>query len=150
MVDVSEKAVTRRTAQASGRVHLGKTAFNLLMTAGSPKGDVFETAKIAGMMAAKNTAGLIPYCHPLVLDGIKMHFNTDKKNFSLRITSEVMGSGKTGFEMEALAAVATAALTVYDMMKWADHGIVISDVRLLSKTGGKSGDYRARECDHGR
>ena len=141
MVDISAKAVTRRVARATARILMGQKAFRALTTGGSPKGDVFETAKIAGIMAAKSTPSLIPMCHPLELNQVKVSFETRQHDSSIEVTSEVVCRGRTGVEMEALAAVAAAALTIYDMMKWADHAMVIARIQLLHKSGGKSGTF---------
>ena len=143
MVDISQKSITKRVAVATATVRMSAQAFKTLLTKGSPKGDVFETAKVAGIMAAKSTPNIIPMCHPLELSKISVSFRSDKKKNSIHVTSEVSCFCRTGVEMEALAAVSVAALTIYDMMKWADKGIVISNIKLLSKTGGKNGDYRA-------
>ena len=142
MVDISQKTPTKRTATASATLKFSKSAFKILITKGSPKGDVFETAKVAGIMAAKATPRIIPMCHPLALNKVSIDFKIDKKKSSLRILSEVSCFGRTGVEMEALTATSVAALTVYDMMKWADKAITISAVKLLSKSGGKSGDFK--------
>lgn len=141
MVDVSAKAVTRRVARATARILMGQKAFRALLAGGSPKGDVFETARIAGIMAAKSTPAIIPMCHPLELNQVKVSFATRKHDNSIAVTSEVVCLGRTGVEMEALAAVAAAALTIYDMMKWADHAMVIAHIQLLHKSGGKSGTF---------
>lgn len=143
MVDISQKDVTKRVAVASATLKMGGKAFKILLTEGSPKGDVFETAKVAGIMAAKSTPDIIPMCHPLALSKVAINYKINRAKNSIIITSEVACLGRTGVEMEALAAVSIAALTIYDMMKWADKGIVISDVKLLSKSGGKSGNYSA-------
>jgi len=119
-------------------------AFRALTESGSPKGDVFEVAKVAGIMAAKSTSGIIPMCHVLSLDKVTITFNVDKRQRQVITTSEVVCRGKTGVEMEALTAASVASLTVYDMMKWADKAMVISETKLLSKSGGKSGDYHAK------
>lgn len=142
MVDVSRKKVTKRLAIASARITMDSKAFKLLINKGSPKGDVFETARVAGIMAAKSTPALIPLCHPLELTRVKITFALDEKKHSVITTSELVCWGRTGVEMEALTAVAVAALTIYDMMKWADKGMVISDIQLLHKSGGKSGLYQ--------
>ena len=144
MIDISAKTPTKRVAVATATVKFGKNAFKILVTKGSPKGDVFETAKVAGIMAAKNTPAIIPMCHPLELSKVSVTFTPDKKKNSVIIKAEVSCLGRTGVEMEALTAVSVAAITIYDMMKWADKGMVISGVKLLSKSGGKSGDYTAR------
>ncbi|HBO96693.1 MAG TPA: cyclic pyranopterin monophosphate synthase MoaC [Candidatus Omnitrophica bacterium] len=141
MVDISAKAVTRRVARASARLAMGAKAFRVLMTRGSPKGDVFETARIAGVMAAKSTPAIIPMCHPLELSQVRIAFDPREKDAVIVITSEVVCRGRTGVEMEALTAVCAAALTIYDMMKWADHAMVITEIQLLHKSGGKSGTF---------
>ncbi|OGX06956.1 MAG: molybdenum cofactor biosynthesis protein C [Omnitrophica WOR_2 bacterium GWA2_47_8] len=141
MVDISQKDITRRTAVACGRIRMSKEAFNALLKGKSPKGDVLQVAKLAGIMAAKETPRIIPLCHPLQLNKVSVDFKIDKRRHSIEIVSEVICLGRTGVEMEALAAAVVSALTVYDMMKWADKSMTISDVCLLKKTGGKSGDY---------
>lgn len=141
MVDISAKAVTRRVAKATARILMGPEAFRALMTKGSPKGDVFETARIAGVMAAKSTPGIVPLCHPLELSQVKIAFDPRESDHAIEITSQVVCRGRTGVEMEALTAVCAAALTIYDMMKWADHAMVISNIQLLHKSGGKSGTF---------
>ncbi len=142
MVDISEKNITRRVAIASAQIRMSKKAFGLLVKEGSPKGDVLETAKVAGIMAAKNTPQIIPLCHPLNLNKVNVSLSLNRKECSVVIKAEVICQGKTGVEMEALVAVSVAALTVYDMMKWAGQGMVISDVQLLYKEGGRSGIYQ--------
>lgn len=141
MIDVSGKRVTKRLAKASARIAMSAKAFKILMTEGSPKGDVFETAKIAGIMAAKSTPSIIPMCHPLEIGKVTVTFVKDAKICSVTATAEVGCLGRTGVEMEALTAAAAAVLTIYDMMKWAGQDMVISDVHLLHKSGGKSGIY---------
>lgn len=141
MVDVSKKRVTKRTARAMSMITMSKKSFAALIKEGSPKGDVFETAKIAGIMAAKSTPIIIPMCHPLALKKVTVTFKTDKKRYQVTTTTEVVCLGQTGVEMEALTAASVASLTIYDMMKWADKGSVISETKLLHKSGGKSGDY---------
>ncbi|MGE0267629.1 MAG: cyclic pyranopterin monophosphate synthase MoaC [Candidatus Omnitrophota bacterium] len=141
MVDISEKTITKRIAVAQATIKLGEKAFKALINGDCPKGDVLETSKIAGIMAAKATPAMIPLCHPLELNQISISHQIDKKRKSVDITAEVSYEGKTGVEMEALAAVSIAALTIYDMMKWADKGMVITDTRLLHKSGGRSGVY---------
>lgn len=143
MVDVSKKRVTKRTARAMSVITMSKKSFAALIKEGSPKGDVFETAKIAGIMAAKSTPVIIPMCHPLALKKVTVTFKTDKKRYQVTTTTEVVCLGQTGVEMEALTAASVASLTIYDMMKWADKGSVISETKLLHKSGGKSGDYDA-------
>lgn len=144
MVDISDKAITKRIAVAQGVVKMNKVAMAALVGGKSPKGDVLETAKMAGVMAAKSTPSLIPLCHPLELSKITVNPKVEKTKNRVTITSEVVSFGRTGVEMEALAAVSVAALTIYDMMKWADRGMVISEVKLLYKSGGKSGIFRGK------
>ncbi len=143
MVDVSGKAVTKRIARAISTIIMSSKAFKALIEGGSPKGDVFETAKIAGIMAAKSTSDIIPMCHPLALKKVTITFKIDKKKNQVISAAEVICLGQTGVEMEALTAASIASLTIYDMMKWADKGSVISETKLLHKSGGKSGDYNA-------
>jgi cyclic pyranopterin monophosphate synthase len=144
MVDTSEKDTTKRLAVASGVITLSKDAYKELMQNGSPKGDVWETAKVAGILAAKNVPNVIPMCHPLELNKVKVQFENNVKNSSVKVIVETAYVGKTGVEMEALAAVSGALLTIYDMMKWKDKGMVISDIKLLHKSGGKSGIYNRK------
>ena len=141
MVDVSSKPDTLREARASVRVKMGAAALRAARR--NPKGDPLEIARVAGIAAAKRTAELIPLCHPLLLTHIDVQANFCKNG--VEITSSVRTTGPTGVEMEALTAAAVAALTVYDMCKAADHGIEISDLRLVEKSGGRSGLYRARK-----
>ena len=141
MVDVSRKAVTRRTARAEAWVRVGPVIAALLRESGGvAKGNVIEVARVAGIVAAKRTAELIPMCHPLTLDHVEV--SVELTGTSLRIESAVRCRERTGAEMEALTAAAVAALTVYDMCKSADKGIEIRSVRLLEKSGGKSGHWR--------
>ncbi len=141
MMDISAKAMTKRIAKATARILMGPKAFRALMSTGSPKGDVFETARIAGIMAAKSTPAIVPMCHLLELSQVKIAFEPRKHDNAIVITSEVVCRGRTGVEMEALTAACAAALTIYDMMKWADHAMVISKIQLLYKSGGKSGTF---------
>ncbi len=145
MVDNSDKDVTKRVAIASGVLFMGKDAFNILMKQGSPKGNVWEVAKVAAVIAAKKTPDIVPFCHPLELNKVKVTFETDAKKSLVRSNVEVVYVGKTGVEMEALAAVSASLLTIYDMMKWADKGMVIKDIKLLHKSGGKSGTFERRK-----
>lgn len=142
MVDVSEKEVTRRQAIAGGQVRMLSTTFATIEAGNAPKGDVLSTAKLAGIMAAKQTAQLIPLCHPLPLSKIDVQIIPDPKLPGYQIRAEVITKAETGVEMEALTAVSVAALTLYDMAKALEKSIVIEAIRLLSKTGGKSGDYQ--------
>jgi cyclic pyranopterin phosphate synthase len=141
MVDISDKQITKRTAHAEGLIIFSTKAFKILLKQGSPKGNVFETAKIAGIMAAKNTPSLIPLCHPLFLEKVSVAFELLKSKNTVKVVSEVSSTGKTGVEMEALCAVSAACLTIYDMMKFTGQDITITDIRLMHKSGGKSGVY---------
>ena len=143
MVDVSEKAVTYRTAQAAGRVWMNPETLEKVRQGGMAKGDVLAVAQVAGIMAAKRTWELIPMCHPLPLTSIDITF-AFREN-ALDIQAQVKCSGETGVEMEALTAVSAAALTVYDMCKAVQRDMVIDQIRLLEKTGGKSGVFRREE-----
>ena len=141
MVDVSEKSETSRTAVAAGRVRMNRETFELVKSGGMKKGDVLGAAQIAGIMAAKRTPDLIPMCHTLLLSGVDMTFDLNDADCTVEITATVHCQGVTGVEMEALTAVSVAALTVYDMCKAVQKDMEITDIRLLSKSGGKSGDY---------
>ena len=143
MVDVSAKDETRREATAKGRVVMKPETLRLLLRGEIAKGNVLTTAQIAGVMAAKKTHELIPMCHPLLLTGIDVDLTPDEAASTVEITATVRTTGKTGVEMEALTAVSVAGLTVYDMCKAVDKGMRVEAVRLVEKTGGKSGDYRA-------
>jgi cyclic pyranopterin phosphate synthase len=139
MVDVSGKAVTARTAVASGRVLVSPAVVDLLRGEGVPKGDALAVARVAGIMAAKSTPSLIPLCHPLAISSVTVDLSVADDGVDIRAT--VSTSDRTGVEMEALTAVSVAALTVIDMVKAVDKGAVITDVRVESKSGGKSGDW---------
>lgn len=141
MVDVSAKADTAREAVAEGRINMSAEALEAVRAGNIKKGDVLGTARIAGIMAAKKTSELIPLCHPLMLSKIAIAFEFE--DHGIRAEARVRLSGPTGVEMEALTAVSVALLTLYDMAKALDKSMVISDIRLLSKTGGKSGDWHA-------
>lgn len=141
MVDVSEKSETSRTAVAAGRVLMNRETFALVKSGGMKKGDVIAAAQIAGIMAAKRTPDLIPMCHTLLLSGVDMAFELNEADCAVEITATVRCTGQTGVEMEALTAVSVAALTVYDMCKAVQKDMEITDIRLLRKSGGKSGDY---------
>jgi cyclic pyranopterin monophosphate synthase len=143
MVDVSEKDVTRREATARGRVRMTAETLAMIVEGRVPKGDVFATARIAGIMAAKRTHELIPLCHPLPISGVEVTLTPDPATPAVEIEATVRVSGRTGVEMEALTAVSVAALTVYDMCKAVERGMRIEDIRLAAKSGGRSGDYRA-------
>lgn len=141
MVDVGDKAVTERLAVAMGEVHMALETLGLIRRGALKKGDALSVAQVAGIQAAKRTAELIPFCHPLPLDHISVEFEFDEALPGVRITANVRNTGKTGVEMEALTAVSVAALTIYDMAKAAEKSMRIENVRLVKKTGGKSGDY---------
>jgi cyclic pyranopterin phosphate synthase len=138
MVDISGKSLTSRMARATGSVRLREETIEMIEKNLLPKGNPFEIAKTAGIMAAKKTSDLIPLCHPLMLSYLDLTLEIDHENSSVSITSEIRLEGKTGAEMEALTAVSVAALTIYDMCKAVDKEIVISDIRLIEKKGGKS------------
>lgn len=140
MVDISSKDITQRSAKAEASVHMKADTITAIEQKLLPKGEVFEVARIAGIMAAKKTSGLIPMCHPLLLNYVNVDLEIDKKNLLVHVTSEIRLSGKTGAEMEALVAASVAALTVYDMCKAVDKDMVIGECRLVEKRGGKS-DY---------
>jgi len=143
MVDVTAKDETVRVAVAKGRVVMRPETLRLLLRGEIAKGNVLTTAQVAGLQAAKKTSELIPMCHPLLLTGIEVDLVPDEAASAVEITATVRTTGKTGVEMEALTAVAVAALTVYDMCKAVDKGMKVEAVRLVSKTGGKSGDWQA-------
>ena len=141
MVDVGEKPVTEREAIAFGRVSMKAETLQRIMDRKMEKGDVLGVARVGGIMAAKRTGELIPMCHPLNIDSIEIHFQPEVPCSEVHIKARVKSTGKTGVEMEALTAVATAALTIYDMCKAVDRGMVISDIQLMKKSGGKSGTF---------
>ncbi len=146
MVDVTEKAPTARTAVAQAVVHMNVNTFQRIISGTMAKGNVFETARIAGVMAAKKTSDLIPMCHPLNLTHVKVDFFPDDGHHTIRIEGSAKIVDQTGIEMEALTAVSVAALTLYDMCKAIDKSMIITDICLLKKTGGKSGTF-LREND---
>jgi cyclic pyranopterin phosphate synthase len=141
MVDVSAKPVTKRTAIASGRVLMKAQTLRRIVNKEIEKGDVLGVARVAGIMAAKRTGETIPMCHPLTIDSVEIQFQPDVRRSQVQIESRVKSTGKTGVEMEALMATAAAALTIYDMCKAVDRGMVISEIKLIKKSGGKSGTY---------
>ena len=143
MVDVSQKAVTDRVAVAEGIVVMQKATLDLIVSGNAKKGDVLGTARVAAIMAAKRTHELIPLCHPLLLSKVEVDIATDAKLPGCRVRATVKVSGQTGVEMEALTAVSVGCLTIYDMVKAADRGIRIEGIRLIEKTGGKSGRFKA-------
>jgi cyclic pyranopterin phosphate synthase len=141
MVDVGHKEETARKAVATGHVLMKPETLQLAMEGKAEKGDVFQTARLAGIMAAKKTPELIPLCHPVALTSVCVDITRGKTNDRLEISATAQSFGRTGVEMEALTAVAAAALTIYDMLKAVDKGMVISGISLMEKTGGKSGRY---------
>ena len=145
MVDVGKKAVTQRVAVAAGRVLVNPHTFALIKSGGMKKGDVLTVAQIAGVMGAKRTPDLIPMCHPILMGGINLELSLDENRKSVELTATVTCDGRTGVEMEALTAVSTAALTVYDMCKAVQKDMLITDIRLLRKSGGIHGDYHREE-----
>lgn len=145
MVNVGEKEVTTRTAIAAARVLVSPETFTRIQTGGMKKGDVLTVAQIAGVMGAKRTSDLIPMCHPVSISGIDLELSLNATLHSVEISATVSCTGRTGVEMEALTAVSTAALTIYDMCKAVQKDIVISDIRLLHKTGGVHGEFHRED-----
>ena len=145
MVNVSEKVDTKRIAVAVATIKMEKETLKRILEGGLKKGDVLSVSQVAGIMAAKKTPDIIPMCHPLLLSGIDIHFKHDIDKSELSIQSTVSLTGKTGVEMEALTAVSVAALTVYDMCKAIDKGMIIKEIKLLKKSGGKSGEFKRLE-----
>ena len=145
MVNVGEKPPTVRTAVAAARVLVNRETFDLIRSGGMKKGDVLTVAQVAGVMGAKRTPELIPMCHPILIDGVDLKLRLDEERCSVEITAAVSCSGRTGVEMEALTAVSTAALTVYDMCKAVQKDMTITDIRLLEKAGGVHGDFIREE-----
>lgn len=145
MIDISGKDITVRTAVASGCVILGDKVFEVLAKKQCPKGDVLETAKIAAINAVKATPSIIPMCHPIGIEAVKVDFTPNKDTKSVSVSVMVKSSGKTGVEMEALTGVSAACLSIYDMLKYEGKSMVISEIKLLEKTGGKSGDYKRQD-----
>lgn len=141
MVDVGGKTATERRAVAGGRIAMSAAALDAIRTGNAPKGDVLSTARIAGIMAAKRTADLIPLCHPLALTKVSVEFDWEESGISVRAVAAT--TGPTGVEMEALTAASVALLTLYDMAKALDRAMILGDIRLLEKSGGRSGDWRA-------
>ena len=146
MVDVADKEVTAREAAAAVTVRMEPATLDLIESGGHAKGDVFAVARIAGIQAAKRCSDLIPLCHPLPLTGVRVDLSADRERSCVHIRASARVSGRTGVEMEALTAASVAALTVYDMCKAVDRGMVISELRLLEKRGGASGDWRRDEA----
>lgn len=142
MVDVGDKNTTRRVAVAEGRVYMAPETLEIVLAGNAKKGDVLGVARLAGIMAAKRTHDLIPLCHPLPLTKVAVELEPEKDKNAIRVTATTMVTGQTGVEMEALTAVSLACLTVYDMVKAVDKAMRISDIRLLEKSGGRSGHYK--------
>ena len=145
MVDVGEKRTSRRTALAGARVLVSRETLALIRAGGVAKGDVLAVAQVAGIMAAKRTAELIPMCHPVAVDGIDLRLTLDGERCCVDVLASVRCDGRTGVEMEALTAASVAALTVYDMCKAVQRDIVVSDLRLLEKSGGVHGDFHRED-----
>jgi len=144
MVDVSEKPETERVATASATVVMAKETLDLVMKGGAKKGDVLSVARLAGIMGAKRTPDLIPLCHPVALSSVSVELTPDPARNAVNIAATCKVTGRTGVEMEALTAASVAALTVYDMLKSVDRAMLITDLRLIYKSGGKSGTYEAK------
>lgn len=145
MVDVGAKPITEREAVASGRVIMKPETLRRIKDKEIEKGDVFAVARVAGIMAAKKTSDLIPMCHPLTIENVEIEFQENMEKSEVIIHTKVKYTGKTGVEMEALVATATAALTIYDMCKAVDRGMILSEIKLLKKSGGKSGAFVRRD-----
>ena len=146
MVDVSDKEVTERIAKAEGRVIMQPETLRIIREGDAKKGDVLGTARLAGIMAAKRTHELIPLCHPLLLSKVRVDCEIDQDLPGVRVTSEVKVSGQTGVEMEALTAVSVACLTIYDMVKAVDRAMRIEGIRVVTKSGGRSGTFKAEDA----
>ena len=145
MVDVSDKNITVRTAKASGSIKLGNQAFEVIKKGICTKGDVLATAKIAAIQAVKSTPTIIPMCHSVLIEAINVDFALNEENKSVIVTVAVKSSGKTGVEMEALTGATAACLTIYDMLKYTGKAMIIKQIKLFEKTGGKSGDYKRND-----
>lgn len=145
MVDVSVKNITLRTAKASSSIVLGEESFQTLMQGICIKGDVLATSKVAAITAVKSTPAIIPMCHPILIEAVDVDFKLNEPDRSVTATVTVKSSGKTGVEMEALVGASAACLTIYDMLKYKSKDMVITQTRLLEKTGGKSGDYKRQD-----
>ena len=143
MVDVGDKASTHRVAIATGCIQMNPNTYELIESGGHKKGDVLGIARIAGIQAAKKTADLIPLCHPIALNHVRIEFRSDQSSHTIYCQARAETTGPTGVEMEALTATQIALLTIYDMCKAVDRGMVMSDIKLLEKSGGKSGDWKA-------
>ena len=143
MVNVGGKDITQRKAIAEGSIHVSAETFRLIQTGGMKKGDVLTVAQVAGIMGAKRTPDIIPMCHPININGADISFTLDEENLNITVTAEVSCSGRTGVEMEALTAVSVALLTIYDMCKAVQKDMTITDIHLISKSGGIHGNYEA-------
>jgi cyclic pyranopterin phosphate synthase len=141
MVDITDKEITRRVARAQAVLHMQPETLQAVIKDEVPKGSVFEGAKMAGLLAAKATPSILPYCHPIELTKVSFNFAVDEDNSFIRIETEVICIERTGAEMEALQAVSAAAMMMYDMLKYKEKGMRVTDICVLSKSGGKSGDY---------
>ena len=144
MVDVSEKAETERLAIATATILMAKETLDLVIKGDAKKGDVLSVARLAGIMGAKRTRDLIPHCHPLALESVSVELTPDPQRSAIDIAATCKVTGRTGVEMEALTAASVAALTIYDMLKSVDRGMLITDLKLVHKSGGKSGTYEAK------
>lgn len=142
MIDISDKGVTVRIARAEGRVHLADPIYDALRQGTCPKGDVLTTARIAAIQAVKATPTMIPMCHPIAIESVKVDFVLDDPDRVVQVVVAVQSSGKTGVEMEALCGVSVACLTIYDMLKYAGQGMTIERIRLMEKSGGRRGHYQ--------
>lgn len=147
MVDVTEKAVTQRSATAVGKVRMSPETLNMIVSGGHAKGDVLAVARIAGIQAAKKCADLIPLCHPLMLSKVQVDFQPDETRSEINVSALCKLAGKTGVEMEALTAVSVACLTLFDMCKAVDPEMVISDIKVVNKAGGKTGNWQRSEIN---
>ena len=143
MVNVGDKDITERKASAFGKIHVNPETFRLIKTGGMKKGDVLTVAQVAGIMGAKKTPDIIPMCHPININGADISISFDDENLTVNVTASISCSGRTGVEMEALTAVSVALLTVYDMCKAVQKDMTITDIKLISKSGGIHGDYEA-------
>lgn len=147
MVDISQKSDTERVALARGRVQISNASLSALKAGGIKKGDPIAISELAGIIGAKKTADLIPLCHPLPLTGVNVQIEIDETASSLIVSARVKTTGKTGVEMEALTAVSVSCLTLYDMLKAIDKSMIISDIELIEKSGGRSGEYKKPESE---
>jgi len=145
MIDISEKDTTVRTAKAKGTIAIGENAFEIIKKGTCKKGDVFTIAKIAAIQAVKSTPNLIPLCHPILIEAVDIDFERDKSENTVTILVTVKSTGRTGVEMEALCGASAGCLTIYDMLKYSDKAMVIKEIKLMEKTGGKSGDYKRQD-----